>query len=173
MDESDPDNEEIAVSCNNKQKHRCQGGFTLVEIMIAMLVFMVIMLGVAGGLIAAIKANSGNVVRDEALRLAEEELNRLKGERFSVLGTSAALTAAVFPLPAALAGIPDIQVNIRGGTLAFERLSQVTDLGTTATALKRIDVVVGWNDPGTGGAVLAPTNRTRQVSLSTIIVRSD
>lgn len=141
------------------------------EIMIALLVFMVVMLGVAGGLIQAIRANSGNVVRDEALRLAEEELNRLKGERFSVFGTSADLTAAGFPPdPAA---IQDIQVTIRGGAVFFERLSRIIDLGTFATALKRIEVVVGWNDPGNAGAVLAPTNRTRQVSLSTIIVRSD
>lgn len=155
----------------NKQQFYRQQGFTLVEIMIALLVFMVVMLGVAGGLIRATKANSGNVVRDEALRLAEEELNRLKGEQFSVFGTSAALTAAVFPINPAL--IPDIQVKIRGGVLSFERLSQVTDLATVATALKRIDVVVGWNDPGAGGGVLAPTGRTRQVSLSTIVVRND
>lgn len=140
--------------------------------MVALLVFMVIMLGVAGGLINVILANKGVVVRDEALRLAEEELNRLKGERFSVFGTSADLTAAAFP-PDPTA-IQDIQVNLRKGVVPFERLSQVTDLATTATALKRIEVVVGWNDPGSNaGAVLAPTNRNRQVSLSTIIVRSD
>lgn len=156
---------------NNRQQFHWQQGFTLVEIMIALLVFMVVMLGVAGGLIQAIRANSGNVVRDEALRLAEEELNRLKGERFSVFGTSGDLTAAPFPPDPAT--VQDIQVNISGGAMLFERLSQVTDLGTTATALKRIDVVVGWNDPGNAGAVLAPTNRTRQVNLSTIIVRSD
>lgn len=156
---------------NNKQQSHRQQGFTLVEIMIALLVFMVVMLGVAGGLIQAIRANSGNVVRDEALRLAEEELNRLKGERFSVFGTSADLTAAVFPPDPAV--IQDIQVTIRGGAMSYERLSQISDLGTLATALKRIEVVVGWNDPGNAGAVLAPTNRTRQVSLSTIIVRSD
>ncbi|MHB1185535.1 MAG: type IV pilus modification PilV family protein [Desulfobulbia bacterium] len=156
---------------NNKQQSHRQQGFTLVEIMIALLVFMVVMLGVAGGLIQAIRANRGNVVRDEALRLAEEELNRLKGERFSVFGTSADLTATGFPPdPAA---IQDIQVTIRGGTVPFERLSEIIDMGTFATALKRIEVVVGWNDPGNAGAVLAPTNRTRQVSLSTIIVRSD
>lgn len=156
---------------NNKQQSHRQQGFTLVEIMIALLVFMVVMLGVAGGLIQAIRANRGNVVRDEALRLAEEELNRLKGERFSVFGTSADLTAAGFPPDPAV--IQDIQVTIRGGAMPFERLSRIIDMGTFATALKRIEVVVGWNDPGTAGAVLAPTNRTRQVSLSTIIVRSD
>lgn len=156
---------------NNKQKLHRQQGFTLVEIMIALLVFMVVMLGVAGGLIQAIRANSGNVVRDEARRLAEEELNRLKGERFSVFGTSNALTAADWPPDPTT--IPDIQVNISGGAMPFERLSRITDLATAATALKRIDVVVGWNDPGNAGAALTPTNRTRQISLSTIIVRND
>jgi len=157
---------------NNKQQSQWQKGFTLVEIMVALLVFMVIMLGVAGGIINVILANKGTVVRDEALRLAEEELNRLKGERFSVFGTSAALTAANWP-PDPTA-VPDIQVNIRGHVVPFERLSRVADLATAATALKRIDVVVGWNDPGNNaGAVLAPTNRNHQVSLSTIIVRSD
>ena len=156
---------------NNKQPSQWQKGFTLVEIMVALLVFMVIMLGVAGGIINVILANKGTVVRDEALRLAEEELNRLKGERFSVFGTSAALTAASWP-PDPTA-IPDIKVNIRGHIVPFERLSQVADLTTAATALKRIDVIVGWNDPGNNATVLAPTNRNHQVSLSTIIVRSD
>jgi prepilin-type N-terminal cleavage/methylation domain-containing protein len=156
---------------NNKQQSHGHQGFTLVEIMIALLVFMVVMLGVAGGLIQALRSNSGNVVRAEALRLAEEELNRLQVERFSVFGTSAALTAAAWPPDPTT--IQDVLVNIRGGVMTFERLSQVTDLVTAAVALKRIDVVVGWDDPGTGGAVLAPTNRNRQISLSTIIVRSD
>lgn len=156
------------MSYNNKQKHRCQGGFTLVEIMIAMLVFMVIMLGVAGGLIAAIKANSGNVVRDEALRLAEDELNRLKGDQFSTFGTSGDL-AATAP---GWTVLPNMLSHIRGGTITFARATQVTDLETAATALKRIDVAVGWDEPA-GGAALPGTGKNRQVSLSTIIVRSD
>lgn len=156
---------------NNKQQSHGHQGFTLVEIMIALLVFMVVMLGVAGGLIQSLRSNSGNVVRAEALRLAEEELNRLQVERFSVFGTSAALTAAAWPPDPTT--VQDVLVNIRGGVMPFERLSQVTDLVTAAVALKRIDVVVGWDDPGAGGAVLAPTNRNRQISLSTIIVRSE
>jgi len=152
---------------NNKQHSHGQQGFTLVEIMIAMLVFMVIMLGVAGGLIAAIKANSGNVVRDEALRLAEDELNRLKGDQFSTFGTSGDLTAKNWT-----ALLPNMLSHIRGGTITFARATQVTDLATAATALKRIDVAVGWDDPA-GGAALPATGKNRQVSLSTIIVRSD
>lgn len=153
---------------NNKQKLHRQQGFTLVEIMIALLVFMVIMLGVAGGLLTALRANKGNVVRDEALRLAEDELNRLKGERFSVFGTSADLTETA----PAWTALPNMPSRIRGGTITFARATQVDDLATAATELKRIDVAVGWNDPA-GGAALPATGMNRQVSLSTIIVRSD
>ncbi len=152
---------------NNKQQPPGQNGFTLIEIMIAMLVFMVIMLGVAGGLIAAIKANTGNVVRDEALRLAEDELNRLRGDQFSTFGTAANLadTAGAWTATTVLS-------HVRGGAITFTRATQVADLVTAATALKRIDVAVGWNEPA-GGAALPATGKNRQVDLSTIIVRSD
>jgi len=159
---------EVIVSNNKKQFHR-QQGFTLVEIMIALLVFMVVMLGVAAGLIQTIRVNRGNVVRDEALRLATDDLNRLKGEQFSVFGTSGNLTATA---PAWTAPA-NVLVNIRGGAMTFVRSTQITDLLTTATALKRIDVAVGWNEPGPAGAALPGSGMNRQVSLSTIIVRSD
>lgn len=165
-----PDNEEIVVSYNNKQQYGCQGGFTLVEIMIALLVFMVVMLGVAGGLIQATRANKGNVVRDEALRVAEDELNRLKGAQFSVFGISPDLATTA---PAGTwTALASVQSKIRGGTITFARSTQIADLATTATAIKRIDVAVGWNDPA-GGAALPATDMNRQVSLSTTIVRSD
>lgn len=156
---------------NNKQQCRGDGGFTLVEIMIALLVFMAIMLGVAGGLITAISTNKGNVVRDEALRIAEDELNRLKGEQFSVINTAADLVANA-PLWTASPG--NVRSIIRGVPVTFVSVRQVSDLATAATALKRIEVAVGWNDPdNAGAAVLAATGMNRQVSLSTIIVRSD
>ncbi|MCX5871249.1 MAG: prepilin-type N-terminal cleavage/methylation domain-containing protein [Deltaproteobacteria bacterium] len=158
------------MSCNNTQNHRHQSGFTLVEIMIALLIFMVIMLGVAAGLIQTIRVNRGNVVRDEALRLATDDLNRLKGDQFSVSGTSVDLTATI---PPAWTALPTVLVNVRAGAMSFARATQVTDLATAASALKRIDVAVGWNEPGVTGGALPATGKNRQVSLSTIIVRSD
>lgn len=153
------------MSYNNKQKHRDQGGFTLVEIMIALLVFTVIMLGVAAGLLAAIRTNKGNVVRDEALRIAEDELNQLKGQQFTVFNTSPDLAqTSGFSLPA-------VATNIRGVPITFAKTKIITDLATTATSLKSVEVVVGWNDPyNAGGALLAPTNRNRQLSVSTVLV---
>jgi prepilin-type N-terminal cleavage/methylation domain-containing protein len=162
-----PDNEEVVVS-NNKQQLHGQRGFTLVEILIALLVFMVVMLGVAAGLIQTLRVNRGNVVRDEALRLAADDLNRLKGEQFTVAAAPNLIqTWPNWTLT------PNLLVNIRGGVMTFARATQITDLATTATALKRVDVAVGWNEPGQVGGALPETGMNRQVSLSTILVRSD
>ncbi len=155
------------MSYNNKQKHRDQGGFTLVEIMIALLVFMVIMLGVAAGLLAAIRTNKGNVVRDEALRIAESELNQLKGLQFSDSGVSGNLAATSGNGLA----LPDVATTIRGVPITFARTKRITDVVTAINTLKTVEVVVGWNDPYTaGGALLTPTNKNRQLSVSTILI---
>jgi prepilin-type N-terminal cleavage/methylation domain-containing protein len=150
---------------NNKHQLCGQRGFTLVEILIALLVFTVIMLGVAAGLIQTLRINRGNVVRDEALRLATDDLNRLKGEQFSLSGAPN-LAATVWTAPA------NVLVNIRGKAVTFATSAQITDLATTTAALKRIDVAVGWDEPGQAGALPA-TGMNRQISLSTIIARSD
>ena len=155
------------MSYNNKQKHRDQGGFTLVEIMIALLVFMVIMLGVAAGLLAAIRTNKGNVVRDEALRIAESELNQLKGLQFSDSGVSGNLAATSGNGLA----LPDVATTIRGVPITFARTKRITDVVTAINTLKTVEVVVGWNDPyNAGGALLTPTLKNRQLSVSTILV---
>jgi prepilin-type N-terminal cleavage/methylation domain-containing protein len=151
---------------NGKKYTYRQHGFTLVEVMIALLVFMVIMLGLAKSELSALSTQSGNLYRDEALRLAEDELSRLKGENFTVHGTSANLAQAAWSAPV------DLTVNMRGGSTTFARSIQITDIASTVTALKRIDVAVGWTH-GKSTTLLAPTNRNRQTSISTIIVQGD
>lgn len=133
--------------------------------MIAMFIFMVVMLGLLVGVTSAIQANKGNVLRDEAVRLAEDELSRLRGERFTVLGTSAELTATGWTGPT------NMDVNVRSGTVTYAMSHQITDIAGGANPLKRIDVAVGWNDVGGTGAQ-APTNMNYQVVLSTVLVQS-
>lgn len=145
---------------NNKQHFQGQRGFTLIEIMVALVVFMIIMLGVAAGLITTIRTNKANVVRDEAVRLATDELNRLK--------TSTNLIAGGWTDP----NVDVVLVNMRAGATQYFRSVQITDIVATATALQLIDVAIGYDDLG-GGPDIAPTNKNRQVSLSTIIVRDD
>lgn len=151
---------------NNNQAKQRQKGFSLVEMMVAMLVFMVVMLGLCRGEMAVMFANKDNTLRDEAVRLAEDRLSDLKGLQFSKTATAAALLAAAWSAPVTLA------VNTRSGSVNFSRCEQVTDLGATGTALKRIDVAVGWNDKE-GFVQVAPTNTNHMISLSTIIAQSD
>lgn len=150
---------ELTTVFINKDVSPSSEGFTLVELMLALLVFMVIALGLAAGEITALRTQSGNLYRDEALRLADDELTRLKSERFSSL-SEADWTA------------PDtLKVNMRGGSTTFARSFRIRDIAASATEMKRIDVMVGWTqgkDPAS-----APTNRNRQASLSTIITRTD
>ena len=103
--------------------------------------------------------------RDEALRLAEDELSRLKGENFTAHGLQ-----QILPKRPGRPG--DLTVNMRGGSITFARSIQITDIASTFTALKRIDVAVGWTH-GKSTTLLAPTNRNRQTSISTIIVQGD
>lgn len=143
-----------------------QQGFSLVELMIAMFIFMVVMLGLLVGVTSAIQANKGNVLRDEAIRIAEDELSRLRSEQFTASGTSAALAATAWTGP------NNLIVNVRSGTVTYAVSEQITDINGGANPLKRIDVAVGWNDVGGAGAQ-APTNMNYQVVLSTVLVQSE
>lgn len=168
--------------CNdNKLSHR-QQGFTLVELMVALVVFIVIMLGLLRGEISALSTQSGNLYRDEALRLAEDELSRLKGELYTVASTSAALTQRLWPASPAVepdcsavptgANCPTLAVRMRSGNVFFVRTTQLTTITINTIEMKRIDVAVGWNQ-GNSTTTMAPTNRNHQATLSTVIVRAD
>lgn len=148
---------------NDKKPADRQHGFSLVEVMIALLVFMVIMLGLAKMEISALRTHSGNVFRDEALRLAADELSRLKGLQFSLAATSDDLLAAAWTEP------QDITVDMRGGSVTFARSVQITDIASSSVPLKRIDVAVGWTQGNS--QTFGPTDRNHQTSLSTIIAQ--
>lgn len=132
--------------------------------MIALVVFMIIMLGVAAGMIQSIRVNKATAVRDEAVRLATDDLNALKALPFTLNADGLGTTP--------WAAQPTVLVNIRAGAIQYWRSRQITNVNATATALKRVDVAIGWDDPG-GGPAQAPTGRNRQVSFSTVLVRDD
>ena len=152
----------------NNKKHQSfnHDGFTLIEVVFALAIFSIIMLGLIKGELSAVSAQSGNLFRDEAVRLAEDRLSELQSEQFSITGTAADLVAAPWSAP------QNMSVKMRGSSVVFARSAQVTDLATSSTAMKRIEVVVGWSQ-GTDPTQLAPTLKNHQVSLSTIIVRND
>jgi prepilin-type N-terminal cleavage/methylation domain-containing protein len=151
---------------NDKNQSHRQHGFTLIEVMIALFVFMIIMLGLATGEIAALRNQSENSYRDVALRLAEDQLNQMKGLQFSVQGTDPALAIFGWTAP------QNMNVNMRSTTVQYAISTQIATIAATATPMLRIDVAVGWN-LGNKGILFAETGRNHQTSLSTIIVQSN
>lgn len=142
-----------------------QAGFTLIEVMFALMIFMVIMLGLAQGELTALRTQQANIMREEATQLIESELSRLKSERFTMINISDELDETDWTDP------EEITVQSRKGTLIFGRSIRITDIDAKGTLLKRIDVAVGWMQGN--GAQLAPTNTNRQTVLSTVITASN
>ncbi len=57
-------------------------GVTLVEVMIALVVLLIVFMGLMQVSIVAIQGNMKNVLRDEAVRLTADRMNRLRSVSF-------------------------------------------------------------------------------------------
>ena len=104
-----------------------QNGFTLIEVLVAMGIFAVAILGVAISATSVIRANQSSYSTTIAINLAQDKLEELKA------------------LPASLASGGPITDTINGET--FSRSWNVTS-DSPITGMKRIDVTVTWTDYG-------------------------
>ena len=114
-------------------------GFTLVEVLVAMLVLLLGMLGSLVGVIAAGDYNLGNALRNEAVKIAQEQLENTRVGRYDLIA------------PASF----QIQRQLRKNPQTF----QVTTTVTTNDTLRQVNVNVQWTYK----------NRTHSYSAETII----
>lgn len=66
-----------------KDAQSLEGGFSLIEIMIALVILMVAMLGVFQAFTYAIAYNNGNKTRGQALVVMQQEVERLRSKKFT------------------------------------------------------------------------------------------
>jgi type IV pilus assembly protein PilV len=114
-------------------------GFTLIEVLIAMLVLLFGMLSSLVGVMAAGDYNLGNSLRSEAVKIAQEQLENTRVGRYDLIA------------PASF----QIQRQVRKNPQNF----QVTTTVTTNDTLRQVNVNVQWTFK----------NRTHSHSAETIV----
>ena len=96
--------------------------------MIAMLVLLVGMLGSLVGVIAAADHNLGNALRDEAVKIAQEELENARAKRYALI----------------VDNNDTVQRQVRKTLYSFEVKREVTPDEPTNSSLKVVRVTVQW-----------------------------
>lgn len=71
------------------------GGFTLVEALVSLLILSVILLGLHAGMTTAITMNTENLLRNEAVKLAQEHMDQYRIEPSAAIPPSKSVTRQV------------------------------------------------------------------------------
>jgi len=120
---------------------RDEQGFTLIEVLVAMLVMLIGLLGSLIGVIAAVEYNLADVLRNEAVRIVQQDLEDVRNTSFAGVVTT---------------GPTAVQRQVRKGQQTF----QLTRTVQTPTAnLKVIIDTATWTYK----------DRNRSYSVQTVI----
>lgn len=111
-------------------------GFTLVEMLVAMVIMLVLLLSLVQAAILSIDGNLRNLLREEGVRIAEQRMNELRSVPFD-----SGLAATTFKSNCPTV-CPTVSKNFRNLTKAYTLCWQITDLSSD---VKRLDVAVGWD----------------------------
>lgn len=106
-------------------------GLTLIEVMMAMLVSFIVFLGLTETIVVALDANVRNALRDEAGRVAEEQIAAVRSMPFDNVVVPSAL------LPAA----DNVFRQLHQMTVRYDVTRRVID---TEANMKQVFVTVAW-----------------------------
>ena len=104
-------------------------GFTLIEVLVAMSIFAIAVLGLAIGATTVMQANQTGLYTTIATNLAQDKLEELKAKTAANINTT---------------GSPE-NVPVTGVPVTFNRSWAVTS-GSPVAGVKQIDVTVTWTD---------------------------
>lgn len=113
-------------------------GFTLIEVLFALSIILITMLGLYKVTEMSMMTNMRNLIRDEGVKVAQEVINRIKAEPFSSI-----TTGQWQPDDFAALGYQNAEVtrNFRGFSVTYNLAATVTDY---SNEVKQIDVTVTW-----------------------------
>lgn len=126
--------------------------------MVAIVILLVGLLALMRLAVVEIDSNMGNLLRDEAVKIAEEEMTLLRNVDYATLGAIAWTASPGNPL----------KREFRGVSRDFLVYTKIDDLA--AGSGKLVQVAVGWNYKGSGTSRV-PTNSQYQHIVTSIISR--
>jgi len=106
-------------------------GMTLIEIMIALVILLISSLALMKTASLGITMNVQNALRDEAVNVAEIEMNDLRSRPFDNIASAATTTV--------------VSRNFRGFTVDYTVTPTVTDINASSQQSKQISVSVAWS----------------------------
>ena len=114
---------------------RCKtsAGFTLIEILVAMSIFSVAVLGLAVGATSVMRANQTSYFNTIATNIAQDKLEELKGMTVAALPSCPSYTTT---------GCSDTKTSLG---LTFSRSWQIIANSPTS-GVNRLDVKIDWTD---------------------------
>lgn len=154
----------IKSIAENHRRLRCQTtgnsdqrGFSVLEVIVALVVFMVVMLGLAVVFTYAVNYNTGNNARSQALAVLQQEVELLRSAKFvpTLSKTDASLLGGTKParppiFPPANGGTYLVQITVDDDP--FTPNVQVDD----TTTLKEITVTVTQESAAAGWQTAIP-----------------
>jgi len=140
-------------------------GFTLVETLIAMMIILIVLLGMVQATFLSIDSNLKNLLRDEAVRIAEEQMNMMKG-----------LPITEVAYPGGLGATADTALNpvtryFGSFNATYQVHFSIIDLSGDIRR-KSIQVYVGWHYKRElpAAQLQPPTNEEYQYMISALVV---
>ena len=131
-------------------------GFTLVEVMISLAIFLIVFMGLMQTALLSIDGNVRNVERDEAITIVNGEMDNLRNVPFNDTLLNAGTNCPPTP----------IKKDFRNIRKDYYICRIITDLDAGVNT-KSIQVVIGW-DHKNETAAQSPTNREFQHSITTV-----
>ncbi|OIH99427.1 MULTISPECIES: prepilin-type N-terminal cleavage/methylation domain-containing protein [unclassified Curtobacterium] len=130
-----------------------ESGFTIIEVMVAMVVFALIAAGVATGIVGTLALTQDNRSRETALNLAAADITavRSNADVFSVSGGTTTKTV----------GKRDYTVTRKTSWITSSGTDNTCGAGSGQLSYKRVNVSVSWRS--------SPTATPRSVGLDTLV----
>ena len=128
-----------------------QSGFTLLEVLVAILVLSIGLLGLAGLMASSIRNNHSAYQRTQATWLAYDMIDRMRVNRANAISSTNNYNIAIGAATSGSANLAGVDVTNWKTTLANALPAGDGSVAVNSTS-RAVTVIIQWNDSrGTGG----------------------